>query len=134
MKDLKEIRERPNESFDWNLATRKKEGACSDCALVVVPCAFSDMVATLRGRRKGKPVFSRQVQGVGAALLPNAGFVAGPAVWRWWRQAHAVNRDFWTCGSFTDFVAGAALCEPRSADFAAGTALCEPRSGRHSTL
>ena len=54
----------------------------------------------------------------------------------------AVNRDFWTCGSFADFVAGAALGdEPRSADsvagagtalgeprFGAGTALCEPRS------
>ena len=35
----------------------------------------------------------------------------------------AVNRDFWTCGSFADFVAGAAHCEPRSADFVAGTAL-----------
>ena len=49
----------------------------------------------------------------------------------------AVNRDFWTCGSFADFVAGTALrdldvqrfrgrrsiCEPRSADFVAGTAL-----------
>ena len=26
------------------------------------------------------------------------------------------------------FVAGTALCEPRSADFVTGTALCEPRS------
>ena len=26
-----------------------------------------------------------------------------------------------------DFVASAALCEPRSADFVAGAALCEPR-------
>ena len=40
----------------------------------------------------------------------------------------AVNRDFWTCGSFADFVAGATLCVPRSADFVAGTALSEPRS------
>ena len=40
----------------------------------------------------------------------------------------AVNCDFWTCGSFADFVAGAALGEPRSADFVAGTALGEPRS------
>ena len=46
----------------------------------------------------------------------------------------AVNRDFWTCGSFADFVAGAAdfvagaaLGEPRSADFVAGAALCELR-------
>ena len=30
----------------------------------------------------------------------------------------AVNRDFWTCGSFADFVAGTALCDPRCADFA----------------
>ena len=27
-------------------------GGCCDCALVVVPCAFSDMVVTFRGRRK----------------------------------------------------------------------------------
>ena len=27
----------------------------------------------------------------------------------------AVNRDFWTCDSFADFVAGTALCDPRSA-------------------
>ena len=40
----------------------------------------------------------------------------------------AVNRDFWTCGSFADFVAGTALCDPRCADFVAGAALCEPRS------
>ena len=40
----------------------------------------------------------------------------------------AVNRDFWTCGSFADFVAGAALGEPRNTDFMAGTAFGEPRS------
>ena len=55
----------------------------------------------------------------------------------------AVNRDFRTCGSFADFVAGTALCDPRCAEFVAdaqpfvnlevqiswtGTALCEPRS------
>ena len=40
----------------------------------------------------------------------------------------AANRDFWTCGSFADFVAGTALCDPRCADFVAGAALCEPRS------
>ena len=40
----------------------------------------------------------------------------------------AVNRDFWTCGSLADFVAGTALCDPRCADFVAGAALCEPRS------
>ena len=28
-------------------------GASNDCALVVVPCAFSHMVLTFRGRRKG---------------------------------------------------------------------------------
>ena len=32
-------------------------GASSDCALVVVPCAFSHMVVTFRGRRKGNLVF-----------------------------------------------------------------------------
>ena len=32
-------------------------GPFGDCALVVVPCAFSDMVATFRGRRKGNLVF-----------------------------------------------------------------------------
>ena len=37
----------------------------------------------------------------------------------------AVNRDFWTCGSFADFVAGTALCDPRCADFVAGAALGE---------
>ena len=65
----------------------------------------------------------------------------------------AVNRDFWTCGSFADFVARAALFEvqilwqaqqsvnldaqiswqphePRSAYFVAGAALCEPRMDR----
>ena len=32
-------------------------GACRDCALVVVPCAFWYMVITFRGRRKGNLVF-----------------------------------------------------------------------------
>ena len=53
-------------------------------------------------------------------------------------KAGAVNRDFWTCGSFADFVAalgerrsayivtGTAFCELRSADFLAGAALGEP--------
>ena len=37
----------------------------------------------------------------------------------------AVYRDFWTCGSFAGFVAGTALCEPRSADFVAAlTSVC----------
>ena len=44
----------------------------------------------------------------------------------------AANRDFWTCGSFADFVAGTALGEPcsesRSAEFVARAAVCEPRS------
>ena len=44
-------------------------GASSDCALVVVPCAFWYMVVTFRGRCKGK------VQGIGAVLLRNAVFV-----------------------------------------------------------
>ena len=32
-------------------------GACRDCALVVVPRAFSHMVVTFRGKRKGNLVF-----------------------------------------------------------------------------
>ena len=66
-------------------------GASSDCALVVVPCAFSHMVVTFRGRRKGNLVFwcskvdfSLQAQGIGAVLLRNAVFVAGAALWTWW--------------------------------------------------
>ena len=36
----------------------------------------------------------------------------------------AVNRrDFGTCGSFADFVAGVVLCGPCSADFVTGAAL-----------
>ena len=80
----------------------------------------------------------------GAVLLRNAVFVGGAALWT--RSSDfvtgAVNRDFWICGLFADFVAvtalgerrsanfaaGTALGEPRSADFVAGTALCEPRS------
>ena len=57
---------------------------------------------------------------IGGVLLRNAVFVAF--------VTGAVNRDFWTCGSFADFVAGAALCDPRRADFVAGAALCEPRN------
>ena len=44
----------------------------------------------------------------------------------------AVNRDFRTCGSFADFVASTAL-DPRRADFVAGAALGEPR-GRRSEV
>ena len=39
-----------------------------------------------------------------------------------------MNRDFWTCGSFVDFVVSATLGEPRSADFVAKAALGEARS------
>ena len=93
-------------------------GASSVCALVVVPCAFWYMVVTFRGRRKGNLVFwcskvdfSWQVQGIGAVLLRSALFVAGAALWTWWWSSRSsdfvtgvVNRDFWTCGSFADFV------------------------------
>ena len=60
-------------------------GACRDCALVVVPCAFSNMVVTFRGRHKGNLVFlwSKIDFGIGAALLRNADFVAGAALWTW---------------------------------------------------
>ena len=34
----------------------------------------------------------------------------------------------WTCGSFANFVAGTALCDPRCTDFVAGAALGEPQS------
>ena len=30
-----------------------RAGASNDCALVLVPCAFSHMVVTFRGRRRG---------------------------------------------------------------------------------
>ena len=67
------------------------------------------------------------MHGIGAVLLRNAVFVAGAS-----RSSdfvtRAVNRDFWTCGSFADFVAGTALCDPRRADFVAGAALCQLRS------
>ena len=50
-------------------------GALQDCALAVVPCAFSDLVITFHGRRKGNLVFwrpnvnlSRRAQEIGAAL------------------------------------------------------------------
>ena len=36
-------------------------GASNDCPLVAVPCAFSHMVVTFRGRREGKLVFWSQV-------------------------------------------------------------------------
>ena len=64
-------------------------------------------------------------------LLRNAIFVAGAALWTWRSSdfvTGAVNRDFWTCDSFADVVAGTALCDARSADFVAGAALGEPRS------
>ena len=32
-------------------------GASDDCTLVVVPCTFSHVVVTFRGRRKGNLVF-----------------------------------------------------------------------------
>ena len=50
-------------------------GCLSDCALLVVPRAFSDMVVTFRGMRRGNLVFwwskvdFLQVQGIGAAWL-----------------------------------------------------------------
>ena len=70
---------------------------------------------------------------IGAVLLRSADFVGRCSTW--WRSSRrsdfvtgAVNRDFWTCSSFADFVAGTALCDPRCADFVAGAALGEPQS------
>ena len=57
----------------------------------------------------------------------------------------ALNRDFWTCGSFSelggslerklrceprsaDFMAGAVICKCGNADFLAAATLCEPLS------
>ena len=34
-------------------ARTSRAGAFFDCALVVVPCTFSDLVVTFRGRRRG---------------------------------------------------------------------------------
>ena len=102
-------------------------GASRDCALVVVLRAFSDMVVTFRGRRKGNLVlwwfqsrlFVTGARGIGAALLRSADFVAGAALWIWWKSSTgsnfvtgAMSRDTCTCGSFSDFVAGAVLCGP----------------------
>ena len=56
-----------------------------------VPLAFLDMVVTFRGTSKGNPYFCSR----------RSDFVTGE-----------VNRDFWSCGSFADFVAGAVLCGP----------------------
>ena len=93
-------------------------GASDDCALVVAPCAFSHMVVTFRGRRKGslvlfgasKSTFRDRCKGwIGAVLLRRTVFAAGAALDF---VTGAVNRDFLTCGSCADFVAGAALGKP----------------------
>ena len=70
-----------------NLLGGRSARACRDCALVVVPHAFLDMVVTFRGRRKGKPrvlglvvqriptsTFPDRCQGIGAALLRSVEF------------------------------------------------------------
>ena len=66
-------------------------GASRDCALVVAPCTFSDMVITFRGRRKGtlcfggaKSTFRDGREGSERFVLRNADFVAGAALWTWW--------------------------------------------------
>ena len=118
-------------------------GASSDCALVVVPCAFSCMVITFRGRRKGNLVFwcfkvDFFVTGARdrSCFTSKCSFRGRHSTWdmvviSWqlrFRDRCSEFRDFWTCGSFADFVAGTALGEPRSTDFVAGTAFGEPRS------
>ena len=61
--------------------------------------------------------FSWQAQGKPRArdrscfLLQNAVFVAGAALWTCFGDRRGA-RDFWTCGSFADFVAGTALSDP----------------------
>ena len=54
-------------------------------------------------------VFSQQAYKIGAALLRCADFVAGAVPWAWrWSSACSdfvagvVNRDCWTCGSFSE--------------------------------
>ena len=50
----------------------------------------------------------------------------------------AMNRGFWTCGSFADFVAAAIFGEPRNIYLVVGATLGEPRNvdfvGRYHTL
>ena len=105
---------------------------------------FSDLVPTVRGRRRGnlvKASLSLQVQGIGAVLLRCADFAAD--AFRNQRKSGA-KAAFWhldlfcgTCcstpwhgcgvirGKFVaDLVAGAALCGPGSANFVAGTGFC----------
>ena len=76
---------------------------------------FGASKSTFRDRCKGSELFYFEVQF--SWQVQHVEEVTG-----------AVNRDFWTCGSFADFVAGTALCDPRCADFVTGAALCEPRS------
>ena len=70
-------------------------GASNNCALVVVPWAFSHMVISFCGRRKGNLMFwphalvlqSRLFVTGGrdpSCLHRNAVFVAGAALWTWW--------------------------------------------------
>ena len=67
---------------------------------------FGGPTSTFRDGRKGSEQFYADV-------------VAGAALWTSWLSSRcsgfvtgAVNRSFSACGSFADFVADTALCEP----------------------
>ena len=55
---------------------------CSSSTLVVVPCAFSGLVITFRGRSEESPVFWWSIRSTFRELC---------------RCGRFVNRDFWTC-------------------------------------
>ena len=86
-------------------------GASNDCALVVVPCAFSYMVVTFRGRRKANLVFWwSKVEFFVTGARDRSGF-ASKCRFRGRCNTLAmvvivevtgvVNRSFWTCGSIS---------------------------------
>ena len=91
-------------------------GASSSCALVVAPCAFSHMVVIFRGRRNGKPrvlnlvlqsrLFATGARNRSCLLLRGRCSTLDMVVIVEEIRFRAANRDFWTCGSFADFVRG----------------------------
>ena len=65
--------------------------------------------------RGSKSTFRDSCKGSERLDFNHADFVAGTVLWTWWWSSTrpdfvtgAVNRDFWRCGWFAGFVAGAA--------------------------
>ena len=96
-----------------------RAGALRDCALLMIPCAFSDLVITFRGRRKRTLFFghvvgfqtSDEVSSKSCPLASGCCFevllvriaLAGL------RDVNLDVQTFWQAQCFVDFVAGAAL-------------------------